>query len=273
MRRITATAAVALISLPILAACGDDTPTADPTGPARPWVRAPVTDEATADAPDDPILRALEALSPDVFEDGENCLDPDSPPQVNDLSDTRAVSAGVWFGGPQADTGGVAPQRVLEATMCMPPGEAGTIVRLESYILQFAAPEEASTWVEELTTATSGGQVVHEEAPTPCTEDRPDVAVATAESTGGPDALDVMVANAECDANKIYPDQLNWEPVTFTFAPAGDVVVGVSVMERGPSITASNDQQTVTGVDQNRLVDRDRLRAAVEVLTEELGKG
>lgn len=269
MRRITATATVALISLPVLAACGDDTPTADTSAFAGPSTDAPVTDGAT----DDPVLRALEALFPDVFEDGENCLDPDSPPQVNDLSEMRAVSAGVWFGGPQADTGGVAPQRVLEATMCMPPGEADTIVQMESYILQFASPEEASTWVEELTAVTSGGQRVFEADPDPCRADRRDTAIATAESTGGPDAVDVMVVNSKCDADKIYPDQLNWEPVTFTFDPAGDFVVGVSVMERGPSITASNDQQTVTGVDENRLVDRDRLRAAVEVLTEELGKG
>lgn len=272
MYRITATAAVALISLPMLAACGDDTPTAETSESAQPSTEAPVTDEAT-DAPDDPVLRALEALSPDVFEDGESCLDPGSPPQINDYSDTRAVSAAAWYGGPEADTGTAVPQRALEATMCVPPGDAGTTVELESYILQFGSSDDAATWVAGLGAATAGGQTVHEASPTPCTESSPDIATAAAESIGGADAVDVVITNAECGADKDYPDQLNWEPVTFSWAAGGEFVVGVSVIERGPSITASSDQQSTVGVDQNRVVVRDSQEGALRMLTEELGTG
>jgi len=260
----------------VLAGCGssDDGDDGDAGATAAPTEASTESTEPAGDStdaedePDDPLLAALEALSPD-FEGAKSCT-AETPPEVFDVTDQKAVTAAEWFGELQPGEPGARPAAAYNADFCLPDdGEFGTSIEL--VVLEFDAEDDASTWLDDLGTATASGQPVRQDPPPEagsCPAESPDVAIRAPEPVAGGDAVDVVVEEP-CGPLAKFPE-LEWTHPTYSFAQGGCWVVVVYVERSGGGSTSMSDGQMTMELTRVRQVEPELQRAAVETLTEEL---
>lgn len=257
---------VLALALPFsLAACGEDDAelAADTTETAMTSAEPSVPDG-------DPLLMALEALTPD-FDGAKSCFG-DAPPEVVDRSQENLLSGVEWHGQKAPVAGDVRPVKAWNADFCLPAEPNHTQTRVYLDILEFTSANDASAWVEDLRAATAAGQpVVRGEDPQPvgCRADNHKTAKLADESVAGEDAVDVVIHDP-CGNDRDFPGKLHWEPETYSFAAAGRYVVSVYVQQQSGRVNASNGQMTIQGLVERITVLRDKQAAAVATLTEEL---
>lgn len=258
----------------VLAGCGssDDGDGGDAGSTAAPSAApsdAPsgASTEPAEDEPDDPLLAALESLSPD-FEGATSCT-AETPPEIYDVSGEGLITGAEWYGEAQPDAPGARPDTAYVADFCLPP-EGDLSLRVELDLLEFADENGAAAWLDELGTATSAGQVVvrgEAPEPSPCSVDNPKVATA-AQSAAGENAVDVLVTDP-CSPVESFPD-LDWEHPRYSFGPGGRWIVIAYAEQSGGGQTEVSDGQMTMQLTRTRVVDEESQTAVVETLTEEL---